>query len=102
LYRGRDTDPLRVKVFERKFYFDEVYGWVVKVFQDGLAWLMTAFERVVVDGLVARLPSYLVARVGSVARGLQAGQLQGYTFLLGAGVLLAIYVIVFVLPQLGH
>jgi NADH-quinone oxidoreductase subunit L len=28
--------------------------------------------------------------------------LQGYTFLLGLGVLLVIYVVVFVLPSVGH
>jgi NADH-quinone oxidoreductase subunit L len=102
IYRGREKDPLSIKLFANKFYFDEIYAVLIKVFQDGLAWLVTGVEHVVVDGLVARLPAAVVAKVGQKARLLQAGQLQGYTFLLGVGVLLAIYVIVFVLPGVGH
>jgi NADH-quinone oxidoreductase subunit L len=102
LYRGKDKDPVNIKLFANKFYFDEAYAGLIKVFQDGLAWVITGVEHIVVDGLMARLPAALVAKVGQKARMLQAGQLQGYTFLLGAGVLLAIYVIVFVLPGLGH
>jgi NADH-quinone oxidoreductase subunit L len=67
-----------------------------------LAWVVTGVERIVVDGLVARLPVALAAKLGEKARALQGGHLQSYTFLLGAGVLLAIYVIVFVLPGQGH
>ncbi len=102
LYRGKDKDPLNIKLFANKFYIDEIYGGIVKVFQDGLAWIVTALEQIFVDGLVARLPAALAAKIGEKARALQAGHLQGYTFLLGAGVLLAIYVIVFVLPGQGH
>lgn len=102
LYRGKDKDPLNIKLFANKFYIDEIYAGLVKVFQDGLAWLVNALEQILVDGLVARLPAALAAKVGEKARALQGGHLQGYTFLLGAGVLLAIYVIVFVLPGQGH
>ena len=102
LYQGRDKDPLNIRLFARKFYFDEVYAVLVKVLQDGVAWITTGLERVLVDGVVARLPAALAAKVGEKARMLQAGNLQGYTFLLGAGVLLAIYIVVFVLPGAGH
>jgi NADH-quinone oxidoreductase subunit L len=99
LYRGKDSDPVRIKLFERKFYFDEIYGGIVKVFQDGLAWIVTGIERIVVDGLIARLPAGVAERVGERARLLHGGQLQAYTFLLGLGVLITIYIIAFVLPQ---
>jgi NADH-quinone oxidoreductase subunit L len=102
LYRGKDKDPVSIKVFANKFYIDEIYAGLIKVFQDGLAWVVTGVERIVVDGLVARLPVALAAKLGEKARALQGGHLQSYTFLLGAGVLLAIYVIVFVLPGQGH
>lgn len=102
IYRGKGTDPVSIRLFANKFYVDEIYAVLIKVFQDGLAWVVTGTERVLVDGLVARLPAALVAKVGQTARLMQSGQLQGYTFLLGAGVLLAIYVIVFVLPGVGH
>lgn len=109
LYRGRDTDPVPATrarpvatLFANKFYFDEIYAVIVKVGQDWLAWLVTGIERIFVDGLVARLPAAIIARVGSVARSLHGGHLQAYTFWLGTGVLLVIYLIVFVLPQMGH
>lgn len=106
LYRGKNSDPLAskglFKLFANKFYFDEIYAVLVKVLQDGVAWLVTGLERIFVDGIVARLPSFAARRIGSAARVLTGGHLQGYTFLLGAGLLLVIYLAIFVLPQMGH
>ena len=102
LYKGRDTDPLSIRLFANKFYFDEIYAWLVKVLQDRLAWLVNGLERVFVDGLIARLPAAIACKIGSVARSLQSGQLQGYNFLLGLGLLLVVYLAVFVLPRAGH
>ncbi len=101
LYRGRDTDPLNIPLFANKFYIDEIYATLIKYAQDRLAWIVTGLEHVFVDGLIARLPAAIACRIGSAARSLQAGHLQGYTFLLGAGLVLAIYVAVFVLPRIG-
>ena len=106
LYKGKDQDPLAsnglFKVFANKFYFDEFYAVLVKVLQDGLAWFVSGLERVFVDGIVARLPAFVAKRIGSASRLLTSGHLQGYTFLLGAGLLLVIYLVVFLLPQMGH
>lgn len=102
LYRGKDNDPLNIKIFANKFYFDEIYAVIVKVGQDMVAWIVTGIERIFVDGIIARLPAFIVARVGAAARLLQGGHLQGYTFLLGAGVSMVIYLVVFVLPRMGH
>ncbi|MCB1224553.1 MAG: NADH-quinone oxidoreductase subunit L [Verrucomicrobiales bacterium] len=105
LYKGKDKDPLKISLFANKFYIDEIYAVLVKVFQDGLAWVVTGLERLVADGIVARLPTMLATWVGARARALQGGHLQSYTLLLGAGLLLAIYLIVFVLPGaagVGH
>jgi NADH-quinone oxidoreductase subunit L len=102
LYRGKDKDPVSIKLFANKFYFDEIYAVIVRVCQDRLAWIVTALERVLVDGLVARLPTAIVARLGAATRMLQGGHLQGYTFLLGGGVIAVVYLVVCVLPRLGH
>ncbi len=102
LYRGKDKDPVNIKLFANKFYFDEMYAVIVRICQDRLAWIVTALERVFVDGLIARLPTAIVARLGAATRLLQGGHLQGYTFLLGGGVIGVIYLVVFVLPRLGH
>ncbi|MBX7210986.1 MAG: NADH-quinone oxidoreductase subunit L [Verrucomicrobiaceae bacterium] len=101
LYKGKDKDPLNIPLFANKFYVDEFYAGLVKYAQDRLAWIVTGLERIFVDGLIARLPAAIACRIGSAARSLQAGHLQGYTFLLGAGIVLAIYVAVFVLPRIG-
>jgi NADH-quinone oxidoreductase subunit L len=99
LYKGKDSDPVRIKLFANKFYFDEIYAVIVRVGQDGLAWVVTALERIFVDGLVARLPAAIVARIGAATRMLQGGHLQGYTFLLGGGIIAVVYLVVFVLPR---
>jgi hypothetical protein len=31
LYRGKDSDPVRIKLFANKFYFDEIYAVIVRV-----------------------------------------------------------------------
>ena len=102
LYRGRDKDPVSIRVFANKFYFDEIYAVLVKVFQDTVAWIVTALDRLLVDGLVSGLPALLARRFGAAVRVLQGGHLQAYAFLLGAGLLLVIYVMVFLLPASGH
>jgi NADH-quinone oxidoreductase subunit L len=103
LYWGKDKDPLAGNAVSRllanKFYVDEIYAWIVKVFQDRLAWLVTGLESIFADGLVARLPTAIACRIGKAARAMQSGQLQGYTFVLGLGLLLTIYLVVQVLPK---
>jgi NADH-quinone oxidoreductase subunit L len=99
LYNGKDKDPLNIKLFANRFYVDEIYAVIVKVFQDRLAWIVSGLESIFADGLVARLPAAIACRVGKTARAIQSGHLQGYTFALGAGLLLAIYLVVQVLPK---
>lgn len=94
-YRGKDKDPLNMPVLANKFYVDEIYAWLVKYGQDRVAWMVNAVERIFVDGLTARLPTGLVNALGGGFRKLQTGSLQTYTFLLGLGVVVAVYLAVY-------
>ena len=95
LYRGKDTDPVSIPLFANKFYIDEIYAVIVKYAQDRFAWIVNALEKVFVDGLLVRLPAALTSGLGGVFRRLQGGELQGYTFLLGLGIVIAVYLAVF-------
>jgi len=95
VYSGKDKDPLNFPLLANKFYFDEFYTGLVKYAQDRVAWVVTAVERIFVDGLTTRLPAALVNGFGGYFRKLQSGSLQTYTFLLGLGIVVAIYLAVF-------
>jgi len=83
------------RILARKFYLDEIYAWLIRVFQDGLAAFFNFVDKSVIDGVIARLPAAAVFRLGSVMRRLQSGNLQSYTIVFGLGVVLVIYLVVF-------
>ena len=93
IYRGRDKDPIRVKVFARKFYIDEIYLFLVRLLQDGLAYIAKAVDQLLIDGLIVRGSARLTSGVGSLLRGLQGGNLQSHVFLFGLGIVIIIYLI---------
>ncbi len=95
LYKGASEDPLRIKLLARKFYIDEIYQGIIRVFQDGVATLLSIFDRYIIDGLIAQLPAYATASIGSILRRLQVGNLQGYAFLFALGVILLIWITLF-------
>ncbi len=94
-YLNKDKDPINIKLFAKKFYFDEFYAGLVKYGQDRVAWIVSALEKVFVDGFTVRIPTAIVSALGSQFRKLQTGNLQGYTFLLGLGIVITIYLAVF-------
>lgn len=98
-YRGESSEPMGLnpvaRLLARKFFIDEVYARLIKIFQDGLAAFASFFDRAVLDGVVARLPAAGAFRLGSAMRRLQSGNLQSYSFVFGLGVLLVIYLVVF-------
>jgi NADH-quinone oxidoreductase subunit L len=98
LYRGKSKDPITVPLFENRFYIDEFYGALVKWTQDLLADISGFIDRWIIDG-AARGLSGLTWGVGFALRFLQIGNLQAYSFLFGAGVvLLLIYFILIFKP----
>ena len=97
VYRGRESDPLSIPLFRNKFYIDEIYAKLVGIFQDGLAWFMNGLDRLLIDGALVGGLTALTAGIGSTFRRLQTGNLRHYGLLLGGGVALLVYLIVFFL-----
>ncbi len=95
LYLGKDKDPVSIPLFANKFYFDEIYAGLVKIAQDGLAWIVNGLEKIFIGGLTLRVPAALSSGFGNLLRRLQTGSLQGYTFVLGLGIVVAVYLAVF-------
>ena len=84
--RGKDKDPILIPAFRNKFYFDELYAALVAGTQDILAVVSAAVDRWVIDGVFVRGLSGAAWAGGFVLRFFQVGNLQGYSFLFGAGV----------------
>ena len=95
IYKGKSKDPVNIPLFANKFYWDEFYACLVKYAQDRVAWIVSAMENILEDGLTVRLPAALARTSGSVLRRIQSGGLQAYTFVLGLGIVIAVYLAVY-------
>jgi NADH-quinone oxidoreductase subunit L len=96
LYRGRESDPLSIRLFRERFYFDFIYdNYVVRYFQDAFAAIVHFFDELLINGLLVGGLSRGAASCGNLFRKLQGGQLQAYSFAFGLGVILVIYFTVF-------
>lgn len=95
LYRGKDKDPVLIPALANKFYVDEIYDGGVKRFNDGLATVLSFFDRWVLDGVVVKGSSAVTWGFGYVLRFLQVGNLQAYSFIFGLGVIGVLYFVIF-------
>lgn len=93
-YNGKKEDPIKLKVLANKFYLDEFYAKLVGIFQDTVAYVAKALDQIFIDGLLVRGLAALTAGSGSLLRRLQVGNLQGYAFLFGLGVIAIIYFLI--------
>jgi NADH-quinone oxidoreductase subunit L len=91
LYRGKTADPLHIKAFARKFYFDELYQKIVRICQDSVAKVLDVVDKLLIDGIGVRGTSLAAEGTGEALRRLQVGNLQGYAFLFGLGVILILF-----------
>src|SRR5262245_17429316 len=91
LYRGRATEPVKIELFRRKFYFDEFYGWLIRWTQELLARVAAFIDRWIIDAGAVGGSSRGTWGVGAVLRLIQVGNLQAYVFLFGVGVVALIY-----------
>ncbi len=95
LYAGRDSDPISISLFANKFYFDEIYQGIVRVFQDFVGMTLDAVDRYAIQPLTTRAPALGAIGLGYVMRLFQVGNLQAYAFFFGLGAVILIWFLVF-------
>src|SRR5205809_4423954 len=95
LYRGRATEPVKVELLRRKFYFDEFYSWLIYWTQELLARVAAFVDRWIIDAGAVGGASRGTWGIGALLRCVQVGNLQAYAFLFGLGVVALIYFAVF-------
>ena len=94
VYNGRREDPLKNQFIADKLKFDELYAVIVRVFQDTVAYIAKALDQIFIDGLLVRGLGAITAGTGALLRRLQIGNIQGYAFLFGLGVIAIIYFLI--------
>jgi NADH-quinone oxidoreductase subunit L len=95
LYRGQAKDPIRIPLFENRFYIDQLYQELVRWTQDALAAVSGFTDRWIIDGGLVRGLGGITWGFGFALRFLQIGNLQAYVFLFGLGVVLLLYLVLF-------
>jgi NADH-quinone oxidoreductase subunit L len=95
LYRNRTHDPIDFEVLRHKFYFDEFYSWLIYWTQELLARVSAFVDRWIIDAGAVGGSSRGTWGIGALLRLIQVGNLQGYVFLFGLGIVAIIYFAVF-------
>ncbi len=95
VYRKVEKDPVLVPLFKNKFYFDEVYGFLVSKFHDSFAKMSAWVDKWILDGLVVRGLSGLTWGTGYVLRFIQLGSLQVYALVFAIGLVIMLYLTLF-------
>jgi NADH-quinone oxidoreductase subunit L len=92
LYKGKDRDPISIPLFRDRFKIDDIYdNIVVRYSQDAFAAIVHFFDEFLINGLIVGGTSRLAESFGGLFRRVQSGNLQGYAFAFGIGVILVIY-----------
>ncbi len=96
LYKGKTSDPVNIPLFRNKFYFDELYAWIIKIFQDALAAIAHFFDAFIINAMIIGGLSRSAVGIGNIFRRYaQSGSISGYAFLMAVGALLIIFFTVF-------
>src|SRR5213595_3777063 len=95
IYRNRTGEPIDVEVLRHKFYFDEIYAWLINWTQELFALISAFFDRWIIDTAAVDGSSRGTWGIGALLRLIQVGNLQAYVFLFGLGVVALIYFAVF-------
>ncbi len=70
-----------------KYYIDEFYTWLIKVFVDGTAKMMEWFDLKIINGLVNGI-AWLTGYLGIALRYTEDGQVQSYALYMYAGIVI--------------
>jgi NADH-quinone oxidoreductase subunit L len=98
-YAKATTDPLPGKLpglmsaMRHKFYFDELYAWLIAVTHEALSVVANMFDRWIISGLIVRGTHGATEFIGRALRLVQTGNLQTYTFMFAAGIALVLYLV---------
>ncbi len=95
LYKGKTQEVTPIGFIREKFFLDELYIVLVRLFQDAVGLLAKMLDTHVVDNIASKGTASTVAGLGSLFRRIQVGNLQAYAFLFGVGVILVVYLLVF-------
>jgi NADH-quinone oxidoreductase subunit L len=93
LYWNKERDPLKIPVLKHKFWIDEIYTVIVKGCQDLTGHVLYAIDQLILGGALVTGGAKLVEGIGNLFRRVQSGSLQTYGFVMGAGVLLLVAMI---------
>jgi NADH-quinone oxidoreductase subunit L len=95
LYRNRQAEPIDFAPFRDRFYFDEIYSFLIRATQELLAKVSAFIDRWILDGAAIRGASTTTWGIGSLLRLFQVGNLQAYAFFFGLGIVGLIYFTIF-------
>ncbi|MBK1833344.1 NADH-quinone oxidoreductase subunit L [Roseibacillus ishigakijimensis] len=99
-YFNKKSDPLAnnpvSKLFANRFYVDEGYGYVVKYAINVKAAVIEFLDEFLINGLLVGGLVRCSAVLGQLFNRAQSGSLQTYSLLMGVGVVLVIFLTVFV------
>src|SRR3981081_843410 len=94
-YRKQTAEPINVDLIRRKFYFDEIYDWLIQSTQEFLARIAAFFDRWIIDAGAVGGTAGGTWGFGALLRFIQVGNLQAYAFLFGLGILAIISFAIF-------
>jgi len=88
-----DYESLKLKMgglyqlLYNKYYIDEFYTWLIKVFVDGTAKILEWFDLKIINGLVNGI-AWLTGYMGTTLRYTEDGQVQSYALYMYAGIVI--------------
>jgi NADH-quinone oxidoreductase subunit L len=74
------------RLFENRWYIDDIYAWIVENIQQNFARLCDGFDRIIIIGGLVNGTAWLTRASGAVLSRYQTGSVRTYALLFVAGV----------------